>query len=98
MSLSSEPRLRLNIAGAVVRRTDWTLADLEQANLAGTDAAYARFRGANLKDAVLTGTILRGADLRDARNLTVEQLAAAVIDDATRLPAYIDRAKPAAAG
>jgi uncharacterized protein YjbI with pentapeptide repeats len=58
--------------------------------LSYADATNANFRGANFKDAVLKGTILRGADLRDARNLTREQLADAIIDETTLLPDYLD--------
>ena len=39
----------------------------------------------------LTRTILRGADLTDATNLTLDQLAEAIIDEHTKLPANIDR-------
>jgi len=55
----------------------------------GADATNANLRGANLKGANLKGTILRGADLRDARNLTSEQLAEAIIDERTLLPSYL---------
>jgi uncharacterized protein YjbI with pentapeptide repeats len=83
----------LDIHGAFVRRTDLSGASLRSANLTGTDATNAIFRDADFEGALLTGTILRGADLTGAKNLTVEQLSAAVIDDRTILPNYIDRAK-----
>lgn len=82
---------RLDIRGAFVRRTDLSGASLRKANLSHADASGAIFRGADFEDANLTGTILRGADLTGARNLTEEQLSAAVIDGQTRLPSYIDR-------
>ena len=83
----------LDIHGAFVRRTDLSGASLRRANLAGADASNAVFRDADFEGALLTGTILRGADLTVAKNLTVEQLSEAVIDDRTILPSYIDRAK-----
>jgi uncharacterized protein YjbI with pentapeptide repeats len=61
--------------------------------LAGADATNAIFRDADFEGALLAGTILRGADLTGAKNLTVEQLSAAIIDNQTILPAYIDRAQ-----
>jgi uncharacterized protein YjbI with pentapeptide repeats len=83
----------LDIHGAFVRRADLSGASLRGANLVGADATNAVFRGADFEGALLTGTILRGADLTGARNLTVEQLSSAIIDDRTLLPGYIDRAK-----
>jgi uncharacterized protein YjbI with pentapeptide repeats len=84
---------RLDIHGAFVRRTDLSGASLRGANLVGADATNANFRSADFEGALLTGTILRGADLTGAKNLTVEQLRAAIIDDRTILPGYIDRAR-----
>jgi uncharacterized protein YjbI with pentapeptide repeats len=86
-------RPALDIHGAFVRRTDLSGASLRRANLAGADASNAVFRDADFEGALLTGTILRGADLTGAKNLTVEQLSEAIIDDRTILPSYIDRAK-----
>jgi uncharacterized protein YjbI with pentapeptide repeats len=59
--------------------------------MSGADATNAIFREADFAGARLDGTILRGADLSGAKNLTAEQLALAIIDDHTVLPAYIDR-------
>jgi uncharacterized protein YjbI with pentapeptide repeats len=84
------PDFVVDLHGAFVRRADLSNADLERANLAGTDATNAIFRGANFKDANLKGAILRGADLRDARNLTWEQVSEAIIDQTTKLPAYLE--------
>ncbi len=83
----------LDIHGAFVRRTDLSGASLRGANMSGADATNAVFRGADFKDALLRGTVLRGADLTGAKNLTIEQLSAAIIDDETILPNYIDRAR-----
>jgi uncharacterized protein YjbI with pentapeptide repeats len=83
----------LDIHGAFVRRADLSGASLRSANLTGADATNAIFRDVDFQGALLIGTILRGADLTGAKNLTVEQLSAAIIDDRTILPGYIDRAK-----
>jgi uncharacterized protein YjbI with pentapeptide repeats len=85
------PGFVVDIHGAFIRRTDLSHANLERANLAGADATNAIFRGANFKDADLTGTVLKGADLREAKNLTAEQLAQAIIDENTLLPDYLTR-------
>jgi uncharacterized protein YjbI with pentapeptide repeats len=61
--------------------------------MADADATSAILRDVDLEGADLRGTILRGADLTGAKNLTVEQLAEAIIDDGTVLPDYIDRSK-----
>jgi len=82
-------RRTLDIHGAFVRRADLSGTSLRRANLAHADAANASFRDADFEGAVLTGTILRGTDLTGAKNLTVEQLAAAIIDGDTILPGYI---------
>ncbi len=86
-------RRTLDIHGAFVRRTDLSGASLRGANMAGADATNAILRGADLSNAILRGTVLRGADLTDVKNLTVEQLSEAIIDDDTILPSYIDRTK-----
>jgi uncharacterized protein YjbI with pentapeptide repeats len=86
-------RRALDIHGAFVRRTDLSGISLRRANLAGADASNAVFRDSDFADALLTGTILRGADLTGAKNLTIEQLSEAIIDDHTILPSYIDRTK-----
>ena len=76
----------LDVRGAYLRRTDLSFANLERANLSRVDFTNASFRGANFKDAVLEGTILRGADLTGAENLTLGQLARAILDEKTKLP------------
>jgi uncharacterized protein YjbI with pentapeptide repeats len=86
---------RLDLHGAFLRRTDFSDFNLEGANLSRADFSEASFRGTNFKNANLTGTILRGADLTDATNLTRAQLAAAIIDDRTRLPALMNDPAPA---
>lgn len=82
----------LDIRGAFVRRTDLSYANLGNANLSHADASGALFVGADFAGANLTGTVLIGADLTGAKNLTIEQLRGAIIDDTTKLPSYIPRA------
>jgi uncharacterized protein YjbI with pentapeptide repeats len=77
----------LDLHGAALPRVDLSDTDLEGANFAGTDLTGADLRRVNLRNAKLKGAILRGTDLREAENLTWEQLADAVIDETTRLPA-----------
>jgi uncharacterized protein YjbI with pentapeptide repeats len=83
----------LDLHGAFVRRTDLSGASLRGANMAKADATNAVFRGADFEGALLDGAILRGADLTGAKNLTLQQLSSAIIDDQTTLPTYIDREK-----
>src|SRR5438874_2045707 len=94
--LKSQERIgtrTLDLHGAFVRRTNLSGASLRGANLTGADATNAIFRNVDFEGTLLCGTVLRGADLTGAKNLTVEQLSKAIIDDLTILPDYIDRAK-----
>ena len=93
MSKKKERAATLDIHGAFVRRTNLSGASLRGANMTRADATNANLRNVDFQDAVLRGTILRGADLTGAKNLTIEQLSEAIIDDRTILPKYIDRAK-----
>ena len=79
-------RLKLDLQGAFLRRTDFSRANLTGANLSHADFTNAIFRGADFKDAILDGTILRGADLTNVKNLTSLQLEKAVLDETTKLP------------
>jgi Pentapeptide repeats (8 copies) len=81
--------LRIDLRRTFIRRTDLADANLEGANLSYADCQNAIFRRVNFKNANLEETNLKGADLSDARNLTREQLAKAIIDDTTTLPAYL---------
>lgn len=85
------PMPKVNLSGAFIRRTNLRGAILRGANLARADMSHADLRDVDFEGANLDGTILIGADLRGARNLTVEQIDAAMIDRETRLPAYLDR-------
>ncbi|MCB1371867.1 MAG: pentapeptide repeat-containing protein [Rhodovulum sp.] len=82
----------LRLERAFIRRTVLDGADLTEANLTRADMTGASARGANFKNTILNKTIMRGVDLTGALNITVDQLADALIDDTTILPNYIDRA------
>ena len=83
---------KLDLHGAYVPSTSLRRAILHDANLSRANASFVDFSEADFLNANLKGTILRGADLTGAKNLTLEQLRSAIIDDATILPDYIDRA------
>ena len=83
----------LDLHGAFVRRTNLSGASLRGANMTRVDATNAVFRGVDFEGALLDGAILKGADLTGAKNLTLQQLSSAIIDDHTTLPTYIDREK-----
>jgi len=91
---------------AFLRYATLSHADLTEAKLVDADVAYARFDNAKLKNAdltnavldhtdfanaVLNGAIIRGASLKEALNLTQEQINRCVGDAATVLPDYIER-------
>jgi uncharacterized protein YjbI with pentapeptide repeats len=78
---------RLDVHGAYLRGTEFKNVTLEDANLEGADFTNAKFRGSNFRNANLKGTILRGADLTGVTNLTRPQIAEAIIDEHTKLPA-----------
>lgn len=89
---------RVDLHGAFIRYTDLSNAVLRDGDLSNADLTGARLHNSDFEGTRLDGAILNGADLTGARNLTVAQLASAIIDEHTRLPAYIDRAKLRAAG
>ena len=91
---------RCDLHGADLHGADLQWADLHEADLHGAnlhdavldeaDLHRADLHTADLTHAALSGADLRGADLREARGLCRSQLQAAIIDDATRLPADLD--------
>lgn len=100
----NSPRMRLNLrraylsgdvlSGRNLSYAELQDADLRDARLAGADLTGAQLSGANLtgadfQGAELSGANLRGADLTRAVNLTAEQIAAAVTDETTTLPAAL---------
>lgn len=90
--IQSPDNMPLDLSGAFIRRTVLDRASLVNANLTKADLTGASVRDANLSGARLKKTVLNGADLTGARNVTLDQLAEALIDDNTKLPDYIDRA------
>jgi uncharacterized protein YjbI with pentapeptide repeats len=54
---------------------------LQKAKLSSANLTGANLAGANLRD-----VDLRGADLREVKNITMKQLALAIVDMRTRLP------------
>lgn len=88
-----------DLRGACLVNANLFMADLSgasliHANLAGADLSGANLSNADLRGAILVGanvlvtdmndTILLGADLRNAHNLTMEQLNASVYDRTTQ--------------
>jgi uncharacterized protein YjbI with pentapeptide repeats len=84
---------RIDLHGAHVPRTSLRQANLTNADLSHANASGVDFTGANMAGTKLDGTILKGAILTGVKGLTIEQLKQAVIDEATRLPDYIDRSR-----
>jgi hypothetical protein len=88
-----------DLRGANLHHADLRHANLHGANLRDADLPDADFADADLSDAILvnaslqgadlTRADLRGADLSSVRNLTREQVVAAMTDEKTRLPEYL---------
>ena len=89
--VSPRKRPTLDLRGAFIRRTNLSGADLRGADLSQVDASGADFSHSDFAGTHLSSTNLKGADLTGARNLTMDQIASAIIDEHTRLPTYIDR-------
>ncbi len=83
--------LRIDLSRTFIRRTGFTYADVEGANLSIADCRRAIFRPVNYKNANLERTNLRGAELLEARTLTRARLANGLIDETTALLAYLRR-------
>jgi uncharacterized protein YjbI with pentapeptide repeats len=81
--------VEIDLSGTFIRRVDLRATNLEGADFSGADCTGADFRGANFKDTILNGTVLKQADLSGATNLSMEQLASAIIDATTILPDYL---------
>ncbi|QPJ65369.1 MAG: pentapeptide repeat-containing protein [Candidatus Nitrohelix vancouverensis] len=83
-----------NFAGADLRGANFQDANLEGAlffdsNLEEADLMWSVAKKARWKGAKFNGTYLQGADLREAADLQYEQLAKAMLDEDTHLPADI---------
>ncbi|MCI0465434.1 MAG: pentapeptide repeat-containing protein [Beijerinckiaceae bacterium] len=86
----TKPRpFQIDLSRTFIRRTDFSGANLEGADLSYADRQNAIFHRVDFSNASLEGANLKGADLSDARNLTRGQLAKAILDDTTKLPAYL---------
>ena len=72
--------IKADLSGANLSRADLTQAVLSEADLSGVD-----FEGTELTD-----TFLNGANLKDALNLTCDQLDLANYDEDTIFPDYIN--------
>ncbi len=72
--------------GADLRGAYLSQADMQNCHLEGADLRDAILDGANFKGANLQDTDVRGLILSDSKNLTVEQLTAAIGDKHTKLP------------
>ena len=91
--------MQAKLNGACLEDADLTAAylikaDLSEANLSGADLTQAVLSEANLSGvdfdgAELTDTFLNGANLRNALNLTCDQLDLANYDQETIFPDYI---------
>ncbi len=85
-----------SLQGANLTQVNLKEADLSGSNLQGTNLSGAVLQKAKLSSANLTGANLsgvdlrsvdlRGADLREVKNITMKQLAQAIVDRRTRLP------------
>jgi hypothetical protein len=85
------PTLSVMVCGRVV---DFSNADLTEANFAGARIGDAKFNNTDLTRANFEETELGGADLSGALYVTFEQLREAIIDDETKLPAYLENYRP----
>ena len=83
-----------DLSDACLAGADLSGADLSATNLTGTDLRGANLTGANFLVADLKTALLGGANLLAARNLTVEQIATALIDEDTQLDPEVDITRP----
>jgi uncharacterized protein YjbI with pentapeptide repeats len=80
---------RADLGGANLSEADLSGANVSEADLSGANLSETDLSGANLSEADLGGTNLSGVGLRFVKNLTKEQIARAITDNATRLPDYL---------
>ncbi|GIF96957.1 pentapeptide repeat-containing protein [Catellatospora citrea] len=79
----------LDLSGAHLEHAPLAFASLKAANLQGARLAGADFTNVEFYDAHL-----EGADLSGAQNLAPNQILCAYVNDATRLPAGVNRPRP----
>lgn len=84
-----------DLSSALLGGANLADADLSGANLTGADLRGANLSGANLLVADLQDAILLGANLRETRNLTTQQIGAAIYDSTTQIDAVLDVTMPA---
>lgn len=77
--------------------TDLRGASLVNSDLSKASLYRAKLENADFEEVRLEGTLIENVDLTHVRNLTLDQLRAAVIDEETILPPGIDREALAAA-
>ena len=90
-NLSEADLKKANLESARLRRANLSEADLEKANLRSARLKRANLWKADLKEANLKKADLRMTDLREAKNLTQEQIDAACGDETTKLPDPLHR-------
>jgi hypothetical protein len=83
-----------DLSGSLLGGANLDGADLSGANLTGADLRGANLIGANLLVADLQGAILLGANLLETRNLTSQQIGAAIYDSTTQIDAALDITTP----
>jgi uncharacterized protein YjbI with pentapeptide repeats len=109
VDLSDADLIGANLVGANLADVELSHAHLVEANLAGANLSDANLSGASLSDANLDSTQLSGAILYNARlndsrleraylreaiDLTLEQIESAWINEQTRLPEDLEKVKP----
>ena len=85
-SLEGANLMQVNLQGADLTGANLQCANLSEVDLQKAKLLAANLTGANLSGADLQGADLRGADLREVKNITMKQLAEAIVDIRTRLP------------
>lgn len=83
-----------DLSGSLLGGANLDGADLSGANLTGADLRGADLTGANLLVADLQGAILLDANLLGTRNLTSQQIGAAIYDSTTQIDAALGVTTP----
>lgn len=82
--------LAANMTSSLLQDANFHDASLLNANLHGATAFGSIFDGADMFGANLTGAVLTDADLSEAKQLTVDQVTAAVTSTGTKLPVGLE--------
>jgi uncharacterized protein YjbI with pentapeptide repeats len=83
-----------NLQGAHLRETRLEGVNFVGADLQDASLRLARLHNTNLLGARLQGATLVGADLTGALYVTRDQIASAILDDATRMPNFLETSGP----